>query len=143
MATINFIVLKEEKQYTFIYCQSGAYLENVGYLLLTHYSNPEKLKELLELWDLIYLGEEIWGKQNDLKTRNKKRCLAYWRDMGHTRTEAFTDNSLEVIRKFINFFRNIFVYVYIYDLKKGKWFYFKHDNPQLKELTLEAIQEAS
>ena len=45
-----------------IYCHSDGYLEHVGRTLIDHYTDPIKIKCLMELGDLSSLGKNIGKK---------------------------------------------------------------------------------
>lgn len=87
-----------------IYCHWDGYIDHNGRILSEHYSNPDKLGELMLLGDLSTLGEEIGEKHpfspvgvmesNEYERLYGKMCTAYGRDRGETGTAA---------RKFDNF----------------------------------------
>lgn len=76
---------------TAIYCHWDGYPECVGRTLVRHYTDEDKINQLIELGDLSVLGSEI-GKKHDFDARyghNDQRanwCLAYGRDRGEEET---------------------------------------------------------
>jgi hypothetical protein len=65
-----------------IYCHWDGYLDNNGVILLLHYTNPEKITELMNLGDISILGKEI-GEKHDFNSSDKDDwCKAYGRDRG-------------------------------------------------------------
>jgi hypothetical protein len=82
-----------------IYCHLDGYPEYVGAILKKHYTNPEKIAQLLELGDISSLGPEI-GKQHPFSPTEAhltidaydkmygKMTRAYGRDRGETNIEA-------------------------------------------------------
>ena len=71
-----------------IYCHWDGYPSHNGRLLITHYTEENKIRELMALGDISYLAPEI-GKQQDFdKPTNKDWCMAYGRDRGEADCEA-------------------------------------------------------
>lgn len=84
-----------------VYCHWDGYLENNGELLLTHWSDPFKLSELIDMGDLSSLGREI-GEQHEFDNPGKygtpeydtyrqkveHMCTFYGRDRGETGIQA-------------------------------------------------------
>lgn len=67
-----------------IYCHWDGYLEHNGQILLKNYSDPFKLRDLIDLGAISSLRPEIGEKQNfdQRETQNKNWCLVYARDRG-------------------------------------------------------------
>ena len=70
-----------------VYCHWDGYLSNNGRILLKHYSDPFKLRELIDLGDLSSLGPRI-GTKHDFDTEEDGECNFYGRDRGESDTEA-------------------------------------------------------
>jgi len=66
-----------------VYCHWDGYLDHNGKLLLNHWSNFEKLEQLIALGDLSALGENI------------DDCVFYGRDRGETGVLASTFANFE------------------------------------------------
>jgi len=62
-----------------VYCHWDGYLENNGMILYKHYSDPFKLRQLLDLGDLSSLGERI-GSQHAFEQAPEGECTFYRRD---------------------------------------------------------------
>ena len=90
MATRSYIgTLNKNQTVTSIYCHWDGYPEGVGKTLLNHYSDPDKVRQLVKLGSLSVLGKEIGEKQNfDSYEGGNEICLAYGRDRGETNVEA-------------------------------------------------------
>ena len=83
-----------------IYCHWDGYPAHVGRILLDHYTEESKVRELLDLGDLSILGPEIgeahdfdthgtrWDGANRIETESTPWCLAYGRDRGETDVAA-------------------------------------------------------
>lgn len=76
-----------------IYCHWDGYLDHNGRILQEHYSNPNKLNQIIELGDLSSLGKNI-GTKHDFTDSIADQCKFYGRD----REEKFVD-----AKKFSNF----------------------------------------
>jgi len=71
-----------------IYCHFDGYVDGVGKTLFYHYSDIEKVEELMDLGNLSMLRPEIGEKQDFNNPTDKNWCLAYGRDRGETDQEA-------------------------------------------------------
>jgi hypothetical protein len=84
-----------------VYCHWDGYLQHNGRLLLQHWSDPFKLRDLIDLGDMSKLGAEI-GEQHsfhnphpfgtpefyDYQDRYSNMCTFYGRDRGETGVES-------------------------------------------------------
>jgi hypothetical protein len=62
-----------------VYCHWDGYLENNGMILYKHYSDPFKLRDLMDIGDLSSLGERI-GTQHAFDRAPEGECTFYKRD---------------------------------------------------------------
>lgn len=74
----------------YIYCHFDGYPEHNGQILAEHYTNPNRVNELLKLGDLSVLGKFI-GEKQDFDKRVVGNCLAYGRDRGEVNVGAKND----------------------------------------------------
>lgn len=77
-----------------IYCHWDGYLEHNGKILAKHYSDPFKLRDLIDLGAISSLKPEVGEKQDFDKreTQNENWTLAYARDRGEKlRVNKFKD----------------------------------------------------
>lgn len=82
MATRSSISIRnEDGTYTGIYCHWDGYLECNGKILLEHYSDEAKIRELMSLGNISTLGTKV-GSQNGSKRSSPDECYAYGRDIG-------------------------------------------------------------
>jgi hypothetical protein len=80
MATRSSISIRnEDGTYTGIYCHWDGYLECNGKILLEHYSDEAKIRELMDLGNLSSLGAKI-GVKHDFDSPTSDECNAYGRD---------------------------------------------------------------
>ena len=62
-----------------VYCHWDGYLEHNGKILAEHYSDPFKLRELIDLGDMSSLGERI-GTRHAFDKAPQGECTFYLRD---------------------------------------------------------------
>jgi len=62
-----------------VYCHWDGYLEHNGTILAEHYSDPFKLRDLIDLGDLSSLGKHI-GTQHAFERAPDDECTFYLRD---------------------------------------------------------------
>lgn len=122
-----------------IYCHFDGYLTQVGEKLLTHWSDLDKLNELIALGDLSCLGTVI-GEKHDFDTHVNSEayasgwCLAYDRDRGETDVRSILHDHTD----WPDYSQS---YEYLFTPWKG-WFY-RTTYPgagEFQPLTPEAIQ---
>ncbi len=128
------------------YCHDNGDLQGVGRILLDHYSNKEKVAELIALGHLSSLGANI-GPEMPVTDENgfqeKPVTVAYTRDMG--RDDDFMEPELyesrdALYREVNDAYHNFFGLVYlIYFYQNGKWYYCGADAPERWELLSDKI----
>lgn len=86
---------------TLIYCHLDGYIEGAGETLFEHYQDPEKVKALLELGDILSLGEFLAPKKGQTHTLldpTPNTSVAYHRDRGDNyddvKPKEFTEKEL-------------------------------------------------
>lgn len=129
MATRSNIGIKNENQVEIIYCHWDGYPSNNGKILLDHYQNTTKMKELINLGDISSLERDIGVKQ-DFDSPNENMVIAYHRDREEDLSPAVHCD----IKKACNE-----EYLYLWDINEEK-FYYCHcvdGISSLKELTYE------
>ena len=62
-----------------VYCHWDGYLEHNGKILQEYYSDPFKLRDLIDLGDMSSLGERI-GTQHAFDKASEGECTFYLRD---------------------------------------------------------------
>jgi len=105
-----------------IYCHFDGYIAGVGKTLLNHYTDPEKVNDLMRLGDLSSLGKEI-GEKINFNDRieqdefgNLLQCKAYTRDRGEDSPAMYGDNwtSSNPANDWVD-------YIYVFDPETRKW----------------------
>lgn len=95
MSTRSYIGIAKFGRVEYVYCHSDGYPSYNGVLLQTHYTDENKIQELMNMGDLSCLGanpisNEDWNKLTDLEKSEdledgaRKYPLSYnnWRDEG-------------------------------------------------------------
>lgn len=94
MSTRSFICKElPDGQYYGVYCHHDGYLTYVGAMLIDHYSDAQKVDELLSFGSLSTLNEKILPDPTrphsfDYDKQQKDVCVFYGRDRGEDGTEA-------------------------------------------------------
>jgi hypothetical protein len=113
-----------------IYCHSDGYLDHQKPILLGHYGNEEKVRELIALGDISVLGEDI-GEQQDFNQYTPGVVLAYGRDRGEKGTEAKSDSSWRKVAE--NIGHN--GYIYVFRAVTQAWMFSRKESGELVFLT--------
>jgi hypothetical protein len=109
MATRSYIgVRNTDASVDYIYCHFDGYPDHNGAILREHYSNINRVNELLQLGDLSVLGQFI-GEKMDFDKRIQDTCLAYGRDRGESNVGKKNSGYDELITN-----QNV-DYVYVFD----------------------------
>lgn len=90
-----------------IYCHFDGYREGVGFTLRDHYTDPEKVKALLDLGDVSCLGRSVES--------GKDGTGSYMRDRGESGVEARTGATAAEVAEQIG--HNGYVYLFA----DGEW----------------------
>ena len=113
-----------------VYCHWDGYLEHNGKILVDHYSDPFKLRDLINLGYLSSLAADI-GTKHDFDARIKGECTFYGRDRGEDDTDARYFTSYQ------DYLDNYQAEEYNYILRRdGKWYVSESKFFQLLEIAL-------
>ncbi len=114
-----------------VYCHWDGYLDHNGKLLQEHYSNPFKLRDLIDLGDISSLGENI-GERHPFspfgdgdkaaydEAKDGGATTFYGRDRGETGCGAKTFKSIEDYRE--NVYGEEYDYILCQREGKAQWF---------------------
>jgi hypothetical protein len=104
-----------------IYCHSDGYLSYNGKMLLEHYSDPFKVRQLMDLGDMSFLAKNI-GEKHNFNDYVEDSCRFYGRDRGEQNINADRFGSFDSYRL------NNDMLEYNYILRKdGNWYVRKSD----------------
>ncbi len=137
-----------------VYCHWDGYLDNNGKLLQNNYSDPFKLRDLIDLGDISSLGPNIGDKHEfdipfkygspEYEAESERRrniTTFYGRDRGETGTEAV------YYKDYADYRANAQFEEYNYILRKdGNWyveFYGRFDGLLKEAIEQEEAQEAA
>lgn len=97
MATRSMIGIEDtDGSVTAIYCHWDGYIENgVGQMLVEHWTDIEKIDQLMQLGSLSVLGKEIGTKVPFNGFKGREQCLAHGRDKGERDSKALVYPDLE------------------------------------------------
>ncbi len=135
MSTRSRIAIKQkDNTYKSIYCHCDGYPEYNGVILYYHYSDPMKIKLLMSLGDISYLGENVLPDTTKTHTFDERQddvTVAYHRDRGEDlHFNVFTDKD-----DLIDYFKNSDQdYLYLYE--NDKW-YIAENNKEINLVQLE------
>lgn len=126
----NIAVQQEDGTFLFIYCHWDGYYEGNGKLLLDHYSDVTKARQLAALGDISSLGEEI-GEKQDFDKPNRNWVVSYGRDRGETGVEPRVCADVDDV---LGHFREQYLYV-MQKTDDGSYQWFASHRSGLKLLT--------
>lgn len=133
-----------------IYCHWDGYMEHNGTILAKHYTDPKKVKELISLGALSFLGEEIIDKIvekygfdyrynpeaqkefSEEELNSYKSTVAYHRDRGED-LEIFEYNNINDFLKSIKKY-GVREFTYLFVESEAQWYlleYYKCPKPEL------------
>lgn len=90
-------ILNEDQTVTGIYCHSDNGFWHTGPILLNHYTDESKIRQLIELGDLSSIHPNIHPTESwhSFKNRENGVCVFYGRDRGEKDISSRTCNSWE------------------------------------------------
>ena len=112
MATRSVIAKLDDKGVEAIYCHSDGYLSNNGKILDVHYTDEDKVNELLADGDISSLKDTI------------KDTIFYNRDKGENTTTAILKNETELLKHAFEYCDAEYVYMFAY----GSWYVYDNAN---------------
>lgn len=148
MATRSTISIKENDKIRTIYCHWDGYPSNNGAILLEHYSELDKVKQLISLGDISslrpnvepsekgFVTKYVDGKMVEVETNlphtfenpHDDVVIAYMRDRGEKDCEAREYDDIHEEQEYNYLFEN------------GKWYLIGDDKRTLTELTKEICE---
>lgn len=118
MSTNAHIGIYKDGKIEYIYSHWDGYPQHVGRILQEHYTDVEKIQELIALGDISNLGQKVKPDENQEHSFDnplRDVTVAYHRDRGESYDDvkaALTDN--------INDFKNNIEYAYIFNIDPEK-----------------------
>jgi hypothetical protein len=103
-----------------VYCHYDGYLDGVGYVLKKHYTDPAKIKALVELGSLSSLGSHLGEKHTFTDDVDEKEwTTAYHRDRDDELVIAEYDDMYSIAS-------SVYEFMYVY-MNQGLWMH-KNDS---------------
>lgn len=139
MATRSFIGMLENGVLRGIYCHWDGYPSNNGNILVNHYTNVQKIKELIDLGSLSSLGENVNPTDENHSWNNPQKgvCVAYHRD----RDEDLAIDEFKNLDEIHDYFDDNWIdYIYIYVNEKWYCCYYKNDELFGCEITKDNVE---
>ncbi len=129
MGTRSYIVIKKENCFEAIYCHWDGYPGGNGVILRDHYTDPQKVKDLINLGDISSLAPEI-GEKHGFQERD---CgvIAYHRDRNEEWKAVKPKEYRTLHEVSIQAKESWAEWMYLFD--DGQWFYRRCDDEFLKE----------
>lgn len=136
MTTRSLIGLEQDKgKYLVSLCICDGYLTRNGAILFDHYTNKEKLEELLELGKLLALEPKLNPNPDYPHSARRQQLditIAYGRDVDEQENEPARELSIEEIDKEIEADKCL-DYIYLFG-KDNIWRFFTRENRELRSL---------
>ena len=136
-------IWNEDGSLDVIYCHWDGYPSYNGALLLHHYQDPEKIRELIALGDISSLAESVKPAEGEhtFESPQEVVVVAYGRDRHEDGVDTKHFDTLDEYKKLMRSEGGYIEYVYLYQASNRKWIWTPAtDNiglVELKELTEE------
>lgn len=148
MSTRSHIGIRnEDGSLDVIYCHYDGYPSYNGALLLHHYKDPDKIRELIALGDISSLAEAVrpTEESHSFETPQKGVVVAYGRDRKEDGVDSRHYPLMAAYEKHMKSEGGYIEYVYLYDVSERKWLwspaYFNGGIQELRELDEKSIAE--
>ncbi len=138
MATRSTIWIQEEDgTFKGIFCNWDGYVSYNGKILDEHYTDTNKIEELISGGSLSVLDKNLNPKEGIIHNKTSRQegvCLYLHRDFEERKRVIYTAASIDEIRE--SFYQD-----YNYIFKKNKWYYFEDNKKTLKNLKNELAKK--
>lgn len=139
MSTRSWICLEQDDGYLCVYCHHDGYPEYNGAILLNHYQDYQKVRQLISLGNMSSLEEKIEPDEHLPHTFEEPQtdvCVFYHRD----RKEPWTQNAPFSIKDKAQFYKESSYIDYIYIYTNGRWYYSEDNSDHFHRLTKAVCQ---
>lgn len=139
MSTRAYICIQKENKLLGIYCHMNGYLTYTGSILFDYYQNEQKIKQLINLGDLLIIKPKLYPNKKSTHTFQNPQIgisLFYGRDNNQ-------NNHLKIIN-LNTIYQQFWIEHLYYYAKDHKWYYLenkKHQKPILLEEALNNYYE--
>lgn len=120
-----------------VYCHWDGYPEGVGRTLLDYYNDESRVKSLVSLGDLSYVGKFLSAEEytNSYSVTSEARphsfdnpwphvTVAYGRDRGENNVDTHVWNHVDSVSDLLSHMEKHYdwsEFLYVYDVLSGKW----------------------
>ena len=137
----NIGYINDEGKIRAAYCHYDGYLEHNGRILLDYYTDAAKVKELVELGDMSFLGSKIHptpGSGHDFDNNEDGVTVFYGRDRGENDVAPVTYDS---VSKWVNRKDSWEEYYYLFMPEISTWMVYAIHNKRWKQVTEDLIKQ--
>lgn len=140
MSTRSAIVEKTDTgEFRGIYCHGNGYLSHNGRILLEHYTNPQKVSELISLGDIASLGNRVSPNEHEAHSYDnpvKDITVAFLRDRYEPEDEVSTTVGIS-LEEVLDCIDHNFAYVFIHN----EWYIYDYEQKLIKLSSIELTDE--
>ena len=137
----NIGYINDEGKIRAAYCHYDGYLEHNGRILLDHYTDAAKVKELVELGDMSFLAPNVHPTPDSGHSFDNNEAdvtVFYGRDRGENDVAPVTH---DVISDWIGNKNSWVEYFYLFMPEVSTWMVYAVHNKRWKQLTEELIKQ--
>ena len=123
------------------YCHYDGYVAHNGRILLEHYTDAAKVKELVELGDMSFLAPKVNptpGSGHDFDNNEDGVTVCYGRDRGENDVAPVTYDS---VSKWVNRKDSWEEYYYLFMPEISTWMVYAIHNKRWKQVTEDLIKQ--
>lgn len=139
----NIGYINDEGKIRAAYCHYDGYLEHNGRILLDYYTDAAKVKELVELGDMSFLGSKVHptpGSGHSFDNNENDVTVFYGRDRGENDVAPVT---YDTVSEWVNRKDSWEEYYYLFMPEISTWMVYSVHNKRWKQVTDDLIaQEA-
>ena len=137
----NIGYINDEGKIRAAYCHYDGYLEHNGRILLDYYTDAAKVKELVELGDMSFLGSKIHptpGSGHDFDNNENDVTVFYGRDRGENDVAPVT---YDTVSKWVNRKDSWEEYYYLFMPEISTWMVYAVHDKRWKQVTEDLIKQ--
>ena len=139
----NIGYINDEGKIRAAYCHYDGYLEHNGRILLDYYTDAAKVKELVELGDMSFLGSKVHptpGSGHSFDNNENDVTVFYGRDRGENDVAPVT---YDTVSEWVNRKDSWEEYYYLFMPELGTWMVYSVHDKRWQQVTEDLIaQEA-
>ena len=123
------------------YCHFDGYVSHNGRILLEHYTDAAKVKELVELGDMSFLAPKVHptpGSGHSFDNNENDVTIFYGRDRGEDDVDA---KNYQTIAHWVNRPHIWIEYFYLFMPEVSTWMVYSIDDKRWKKVTEDLIKQ--